>query len=373
MRNIKHTLLTVLGTSFMLNACGGGSSSSDPVTLENPPIVLEPIEEPSTEIYPADIFDLSFWNITLPIDENNNNRADTIDVAELASYSHPDFFYLNEDDYLVFASPNRATTTATSSNTRSELRQMLRGTDTTIGSSTPGNNFALASHENALSYAQIGGSMEATLKVDHVATEALYSNKYPAYSVVVGQIHAGKFDDNSEGFGYGNEPLKIYYKKWPNHEKGSVFWTYERNLATDDPDRIDIAYPVWGYTWENTIEPTDSGLSLGEVFSYTVNVHEDTLYLTFQADNHPDITYSINLANNINAYGVVDTKDNDQGYAGDYHYFKAGAYNQCSTSTDNGFWYAGCAGSGVWQTDEANGDYAQVTFLSLIQGAAQNP
>ena len=56
--------------------------------------------------------------------------------------------------------------------------------------------------------------MDATLRVDHVAGNP---NKKPAYSVVVGQIHAMKYKNTSSGFGYGNEPLKIYYKKWPGH------------------------------------------------------------------------------------------------------------------------------------------------------------
>ena len=56
--------------------------------------------------------------------------------------------------------------------------------------------------------------MDATLRVDHVAGNP---NKKPAYSVVVGQIHAMTYNNTNSGFGYGNEPLKIYYKKWPGH------------------------------------------------------------------------------------------------------------------------------------------------------------
>lgn len=371
--SISFSFITVLLACLLFTGCGSSSSDDTTPPTDDTPAVIQPIEpEPLT---PADLFDLSYWNITLPIDENNNGSADSIDVAALASYSHPDFFYLDENNYLVFASPNKATTTSTSSNTRSELRQMLRGSDTSMSTSGTGNNFALAAHDDAQDYISIGSSMAATLKVDHVALEALYSEKYPAYSVVVGQIHALKFDTNNDDriFGWGNEPLKIYFKKYPEHNKGSVFWTYERNLATDDPDRTDIAYPVWGNTWENSSEPGDTGIALGEVFSYQVNVHENTLYLTFQADNHLEVNYSINLADNVDAYGDIDHNDNSLGYSGDPHYFKAGAYNQCSTSSIDGFWYTGCAGTGDWATDKANGDYAQVTFLSLTQGAPQSP
>lgn len=94
-------------------------------------------------------------------------------------------------------------------------------------------------------YSAVGGTLEATLKVDHVSVNAKHPEKYPAHSVVVGQIHAKKHNElikAKTGYGHGNEPLKIFYKKFPGHEYGSVFWNYERNLAKKDPNRADIAY-----------------------------------------------------------------------------------------------------------------------------------
>ena len=81
--------------------------------------------------------------------------------------------------------------------------------------------------------------------------------------------------------------------------------------------------------------------------------------------------YQINLADNVDANGEVDALDNSQGYAGDAHYFKAGIYNQCSTKDAPGVWYAACPGTGDWETDKANGDYAQATFSRLVVSAAQ--
>jgi len=321
----------------------------------------------STSSSPAGKFDLSNWKITVPLDQDGNGKADDIDTKALQTYQHPDFFYLDNTGNLVFTSPNKAVTTQTSSNTRSELRQMLRGSDTSIGTKSYGNNFALAAHPDAPYFAQVGGRLDATLKVNHVAKRAKHPKK-PAYSVVVGQIHAGKDKEliaEGNGFGYGNEPIKIYYKKWPDHKTGSVFWTYERNLAKDDPDRTDIAYPVWGNTWENSNDPGNQGISLGEEFSYTIDVRENIMYLTFSTPKKSVVKYEINLANNVDAYGVVDSKDNPKGYAGDWHYFKAGAYNQCSTKDAEGMWYAACEGTGDWATDKANGDYTSVTFSKL--------
>ena len=79
---------------------------------------------------PADKFDLSEWNITLPMDKNRDGKPDSVTVKKIQKYEHPDFFYLDENGYMVFAAPNKAATTKNTSNTRSELRHMLRGKNT---------------------------------------------------------------------------------------------------------------------------------------------------------------------------------------------------------------------------------------------------
>ncbi|NNE56511.1 MAG: polysaccharide lyase family 7 protein [Hellea sp.] len=322
---------------------------------------------------PADKFDLSQWNITVPVDRDGDKKPDVIPVKKLKKYSHPAFFYLDEHDRMVFASPNKATTTKNSSNTRSELRQMLRGTNTGIKTHSAGNNFAVRARKGSDKYGSVGGRLDATLHVDHVARRAGDPDTKAAYSAVIGQIHAVKYDNTSSGFGYGNEPIKIYYKKFPDHETGSVFWNYERNLAKDDPNRTDISYPVWGNTWENKNDPGAAGIALGESFSYTINVHENTMYLTFASDTHGTVKYTRSLVHNVDAYGKVDVLDNKYSYAGDSLYFKAGIYNQCSTKTGGGLWYAGCPGTGEWAVDKANGDYAQATFSKLTVGPSTPP
>lgn len=332
------------------------------------PLIMLVTSCASTSDTPAKKFDLSHWKITLPLDADNNGKIDEVDAKALQNYQHPDFFYTDEQGNLVFTAPNKAMTTQSSSNTRSELRQMIRGYDTSKDTKSYSNNFSLAAHPDSALFDQVGGRLDATLKVNHVAQNAKHAKK-PAYSVVVGQIHAGKDKDLIEegnGFGYGNEPIKIYYKKWPNHNTGSVFWNYERNLAKDDPNRTDIAYPVWGNTWENPSDPKNDGIALGEEFSYTINVVQNIMYLTFSHPTKSTVKYQIDLSNNIDAYGNVDDKDNIGGYAGDWHYFKAGAYNQCSTKDSDGIWYAGCSGTGDWKVDKANGDYTSVTFSKLV-------
>lgn len=354
-----------LSVSYLVACSGNGTSTASTTVSTNQTSV------------PATKFDLSHWKITLPVDLDNNGKIDEVGVEAIQNYAHPDFFYLDENGGMVFEAPNKAITTATSSNTRSELRQMVRGSNKKIKTKYAGNNFAIAAHPLSERFGSVGGKMDATLKVDHVGLRAKQPNTPAAYSVVVGQIHALKDNDliaKNLGFGWGNEPLKIYFKKWPNHKNGSVFWNYERNLPKDDPNRTDITYPVWGNTWENPTEPGDAGLALGEEFSYTINVHQNTMYLTFSAEGKDEVKYSLNLANNVDAYGNVDEYDHRLGYVADSHYFKAGAYNQCSTkeATDS-TWYAGCLGTGDWKTDKQNGDYTKVTFSKLTLGQAEVP
>jgi poly(beta-D-mannuronate) lyase len=317
---------------------------------------------------PAKKFDLSKWKITLPLDANRDGKVDEVDVAEIQRFEHGDFFYLDAEGRMVFAAPNKATTTANSTNTRSELRHMLRGKNTRIKTHDAANNFAVEARKDSDKFGAVGGKLEATLRVDHVAVNAANPASAPAYSVVVGQIHALTYTDKTGGFGWGNEPLKIFYKKMPGHKTGSLFWTYERNLPKDNPDRKDIAYPVWGNLWTNADDPGEAGIALGEDFSYTVNVHRNTMYLTFTNARLGEVRHRLSLVSNMNPDGKVDPADNRYRYGGDSLYFKAGVYNQCSTNSGSGFWAPGCAGTGDWQTDKANGDYVQASFSRLVVG-----
>lgn len=370
--SISSSKLLCSVAALSLVACGAtaakATSSALAVSAENLHIPTAATKTP-----PAKVFDLSHWNITLPMDKNRDGKVDSIKVKALKKYSHPDFFYLDENNNMVFTAPNKAATTANSSNTRSELRYMLRGTNTKLSTKGAPNNFTVAANPNADKYGSIGGRMDATLSVNHVSTEAGNPDKAPAYSAVVGQIHAVKYKDTSSGFGYGNEPIKIYYKKFPNHETGSIFWTYELNLAKDDPKRRDIAYPVFGNTWENPADPGAQGVALNEEFSYTINVHENTMYLTFSNARLGTKTYQKSLVSQRDAYGNIEPDANKFGYAVDSNYFKAGIYNQCSTSNKDGFWYAGCPGTGKWEEDKANGHYAQATFTKLVVGPSTPP
>jgi poly(beta-D-mannuronate) lyase len=123
---------------------------------------------------------------------------------------------------------------------------------------------------------------------------------------------------------------------------------------------------VWGTTWESQDDPGDNGIALGQLFNYNINVHGNVMYLTFRTtDPTQTVEFEIDLSNNVDANGNVDERDNPRGYSGDALYFKAGAYNQCSALDDPSFRYPACAGTGDWETDRDNGDYASVAFARI--------
>ena len=146
-----------------------------------------------------------------------------------------------------------------------------------------------------------------------------------------------------------------------------MFWTYERSLASDDPNRADLAVAVFGNTWDSMEDPGNKGISLGEEFSYTINVYRNTMYLTFHNDRLGTVRQARSLVRG------ADDLDNPYSYGGDSLYFKAGVYNQCSTRSGKSDWYAGCPGTGEWEIDKAAGNYAQATFSRLVIGASTNP
>ncbi|WP_035387347.1 polysaccharide lyase family 7 protein [Ferrimonas senticii] len=305
---------------------------------------------------PGQNFDLSNWKINLPeLETKGARKGKTVEISKQRlsdqrnPYSHPQWFYTDSGSgAMVFVAPNSAPTTPNSKNTRSELRAMLADD---YGAAN--NNFALAAHPKAKRFGAIGGNLSATLSVDHVSVSG-NPKKSGAFSVVIGQIH-----------GSDNEPLKIIYRKLPEHQTGSLSWNYELNPPSDLQDakdedgnkwRQDIKHNVFGRhnLKAGDAEPED-GIALGERFSYQVRVEGNRMQLIFTKDlDHAtptSVSFEIDLA-----AGGYQGHEVDRGYGEDWMYFKAGAYNQCNTK-DKG---PGCLWRGMEQ-----GDYAQVSFFQL--------
>lgn len=301
--------------------------------------------------YPSDVIPfMNKWKILL----GDGTRSE-----DLIDFQKEDFFYVQNDgttNWVVYKTPNSGITSKTSKNTRTELGQKLHWIP------------------------EIGGRLTGTLKVQHVSTTG-DANARSSYSVVVGQIHSDE--------GHENEPLKIYYKKFPSHQKGSVFWNYEINTKGDNAGRWDFSTAVWGHDFSvvgetpNTYpkEPKD-GIALGEEFTYDVNVYNGMMYLTFTSKGHKTKTFTKNLLKTdfgkstdipqqvISYYSSKRPVgvERETAYAGEMQYFKQGAYNQANQKSTNSEIY-----NGDITKQYANGSYAEVWFKESNVGKSLIP
>ena len=307
--------------------------------------------------YPSDVIPfMNEWSILC---------GDGTSIKELVNVEHKDFFYVSNDgktDWVVYKTPNSGITSRTSSNTRTELGQKKHWIPET------------------------GGKLTGTLKVMHVSTSG-DARVAASYSVVVGQIHSDE--------GHENEPIKIFYKKFPGHKKGSVFWNYEINTKGDNSKRWDYSTAVWGHDMSivgpnsNSFpkEPVN-GIELGEEFSYEINVHKGIMYLTFKSEGHETIKFTKNLLKSefttklpqqiVSLYASIgrDGLERENGYAGEIQYFKQGAYNQTNGKKpeDNIVWYTGSETyNGDIKKQYENGCYTEVWFREATVGAGTLP
>lgn len=341
----------LFGFSLFLNSC----SNSDTASASDSK-VEEPIEITK---YPSDVLPfLDEWKILL---------GDGTSTDDLINYDHKDFFYTHNDgktDWVVYKTPNSGVTSRTSSNTRTELGQKEHWIPET------------------------GGKLTGSLKVMHVSTSG-DARVAASYSVVVGQIHSDE--------GHENEPLKIFYKKFPGHTKGSVYWNYEINTEGDNSGRWDYSTAVWGHDMSvigagpdsYPEEPTD-GVELGEEFSYEVNVYEGIMYLTFTREGQAPKTFTKNLLTSeyvnysdipqqiLTLFGPIGRDGTEQptAYAGELQYFKQGAYNQTNGKKPetNMVWSTGAEiYGGDIEKQFANGSYTEVWFSKATVGAGTKP
>lgn len=338
---MKKTLFTIF-TLLLLVGCKDNPKTESDATANS---------ETKAQIkYPSDVIPfMDKWRILL----GDGTRSE-----DLVGFQKEDFFYVENDgktNWVVYKTPNSGITSKTSSNTRTELGEKEHWIPET------------------------GGKLTGTLKVQHVSTTG-NADISSSYSVVVGQIHSDE--------GHENEPLKIFYKKFPGHTKGSVFWNYEINTEGDNSGRWDYSTAVWGYDFSvvgdnattSPAEPED-GIALGEEFSYEVNVHKGIMYLTFTSEGHETIMFTkslikSNFATNENIpQQIIDVYssrrtvgiEREIAYAGEINYFKQGAYNQANVKT----------GSHTYDGDivkqYANGSYAEVWFKAATVGKSSEP
>lgn len=311
----------------------------------------------SKPIYPADILSSADqWSIML------GNGEVFKDVKEL---EHKDYFYTVDDGakWIVYKAPNGGITSPNSHNTRTELGQKERWTP------------------------ESGGKLTASLKVMHVSTSG-DARVAASYSVVVGQIHSDE--------GHKNEPLKIFYKKFPGHSKGSLYWNYEINTEGDNSGRWDFSTAIWGNDMSVVGSAPDSypaepedGIELGEEFSYEILVSEGIMQLKFESEGHETKSFTKSLISSeyVNASDLPqqivdlyvpigqDGTERANAYAGELQFFKQGAYNQTNGRDPslNMVWGTGSETyGGDVEQQYANGSYTEVWFRASSIGPASD-
>ena len=335
------SIFLIFGVSLILNGCHNTAKKTSEKETQN-------------TVYASDItpfFD--DWKLILG-DGSNAGIAN--------SFENKDFFYTANDgnpdshrDWIVYKAPNGGDTHGTSNNTRTELAQVKKW------------------------YPKIANDkLTATLKVMNVSSTG-DARVAASYSVVVGQIHSAD--------GHENEPLKIFYKKFPGHTNGSVFWHYEINTEGDDNSgRWDYSSAVWGHDFSvvgpdaNAYpeEPKD-GIALGEEFSYEIEVKNGIMSLNFSSDGHETKSFTKNLI--VSEYTTTadipeqtqklfvpigqDGVERKNAYAGEGCFFKLGAYNQTNGKSPevNRNWCSGAeTHGGDIKKQYADGNYAEVWF-----------
>ncbi|QXP58465.1 polysaccharide lyase family 7 protein [Olleya sp. HaHaR_3_96] len=350
------TTLFTLGLLLTVNSCK--EEAKQPVIA---PVQEEVAPKP---VYASDVIPFfEHWKLIL---------GDGSNAGIATKFENKDFFYTANDsagDWVVFKAPNGGDTHGTSNNTRTELAQTKKWYPKTAND-----------------------KLTATLKVMNVSATG-DARVAASHAVVVGQIHSA---DKHE-----NEPLKIFYKKYPGQTKGSVFWHYEINTAGDDNSgRWDYSSAVWGNdfsvvgTEENSYpeEPKD-GIALGEAFSYTIEVKEGIMNLTFTSEGHETKTFTKNLiASEYTTKADIpeqtqklfvpigqDGVERQAAYTGEGCFFKLGAYNQTNGKSPevNKNWCSGAeTHGGDIKKQYADGNYAEVWFktgsISVSDAAVSN-
>ena len=276
---------------------------------------------------PGSNFDLISWKLNTPADLDGNGISDTASETDLDNGFTDEFFFTGPNGGMVFRSTiGGAKTSAGTSYTRSELREMLRRGNTSI--STRGvnlNNWILGYQPDpGVAVGGRNGVLRGTLAVNHV-TET--GDRNQVGRVIIGQIHAEN-----------DEPARLYYRKFPENERGFIYLAHE--IRNSD----DIYFPVLGPVNSNLDNaPADdanleNGIALDEIFSYEIRQQDARIDVIVRRGDS---------AGPIIGHNYVDMQQRNSGYdvPEEWMYFKAGAYTQNNT------------GDGT--------DYDQITFYEL--------
>lgn len=269
-------------------------------------------------VAPGQNFELIDWALDTPAVDPSDGFAQRTGEGDLANFSD-EYFYSAADGGMVFRSTlGGATTSANSSFTRSELREMLRRGDRSV--STQGvnrNNWLLGYQPDpGVPVGGRGGVLKGTLAINQVSTTG---SDFQIGRMVFGQIHASS-----------DEPIRLYYRKFPSNQRGYIYFAHEIR------DGDDIYFDVVGSNNnDRNRQPEDqsdpfNGIALGEVFSYEItNAGSRIDVLIRRGDENGEII----------GHNFVDMAAENSGYdrVDEWNYFKAGVYTQNNTGNPADF------------------------------------
>lgn len=268
---------------------------------------------------PGSNFELISWALDTPADLDGNGRSDRTSESDLDNGFTDEFFFTGPDGSMVFRSTiGGAKTSTNTSYTRSELREMLRRGNTSINTQGVNQNNWILGYQPDPGVVVGGrnGVLRSTLAVNHV-TET--GDRNQVGRVIIGQIHA-----------QGDEPARLYYRKFPENERGFIYLAHE--IRNSD----DIYVPVVGPVNNNLDNaPADdanpeNGIALNEIFSYEIT----------QQDARIDVIVRRGDSTGpIIGHNFVDMRQQNSGYdvPDEWMYFKAGAYTQNNTGNGTDF------------------------------------
>ena len=268
--------------------------------------------DPNAE--PWENFDLSDWALDSPAQRPNDEcravRIEENDYDEIPGSDTRPYFFTHTDGGMRFVSPVGGATTNDRCDRgfpRSELREQLRRGNTDISTTgANGNNWALGYQPSNDAHGGRNGRLAATLRINRVTTTG--DGLHPGRTII-GQIHAS--DD---------EPARLYYRKCPDAEFGSIYLEHEINGGSD------VTFNLLGSERCEGNGPSN-GIRLGELFSYEIiNQDEFIIVNIIRGDEDGEVIASV----------TVDMDDEDSGYdeRNEWMYFKAGVYTQNNTGDD---------------------------------------
>lgn len=274
---------------------------------------LDPTQPPGSN------FDLLTWALDTPADLDGNGRSDRASERDLDDGFSDEYFFTDDAGAMVFRSTiGGAKTSANTSYTRSELREMLRRGNTGISTrGVNGNNWVLGYQpDSGLNVGGRNGVLRGTLAVNQVTSTG---DNNQVGRVIIGQIHA-----------QSDEPARLYYRKYPQNERGFIY------LAHEIRDSDDIYFPILGPANDDLERaPTDdanpeNGIALGEIFSYEIKQRGARIDVIVRRGDQ---------SGPIVGHNFVDMVQQNSGYdrVDEWMFFKAGAYTQNNTGDDADF------------------------------------